>query len=160
MTRPADLLLVAGGSDWESRVIRFGTRSHWSHICGCVDTPGGPMLAEATQRGIALAPLDKYAHADTHAIDTRLTDDQRAAACAFVLSCVGQTYGFGQIAAITACWLTGKRWFIGREFTEDCASLWARALEHGGVLLPRSPELMRPRDFADLFNVTPRLEAP
>ncbi len=156
--RAGDLLLVAGGSDWQSRVIMVGTGSHWTHIAGQVETANGPMLAEATHTGIALAPLDKYQHADTRWIDTHLTDAQRAAACMFALSCVGQRYGFGQIAAITACWLSGKRWFFGREGSEDCASYWGRCLEHAGVILATSPGLMRPADFAILFDVTPRLE--
>jgi hypothetical protein len=63
-----------------------------------------------------------------------------------------------QIAAIALAWLSGQRLYLGMENTETCASFAARCIEHGGVLLPCAPELMRPRDFADLFNVTPRLE--
>jgi hypothetical protein len=157
--KAADLLLVKGGTSIEDRIIMAGTRSAWSHIAVIMDMTG-QLLAEATHAGIAFAHAEKYARHETHWIDTGLTDEQRVAACRFASSCIGQTYGTAQIIAITACWLTGKRWYWGREGTEDCASFAARCIEHGGALLPCAPELMRPRDFADLFDVTPRLEAP
>jgi hypothetical protein len=154
--KPGDLILVAGGSDWQSRIIRFGTKSHWTHVAIVMDQ-GGRLLAEATQKGIAFAHAQKYDEKETHWIDTGLTDEQRLTACRFASSCIGQRYGTAQIAAITLCWLSGKRLYFGMEGAEDCASYAGRTLEHGGVLLGKAPELFRPRDFADLFDVTPRL---
>jgi hypothetical protein len=72
MTRPGDLLLVAGGSDWESRVIRVGTHSHWTHVAIFMDA--GRLLAEATHQGIAFADVAKY-DKQVRWIDTGLTDD-------------------------------------------------------------------------------------
>jgi hypothetical protein len=158
MTRPGDLLLVAGGNDWESRVIRAGTHSHWTHVAIFMDA--GQLLAEATHSGIAFAHAEKYGRHETHWIDVGLTDDQRAQACRFASSCIGQRYGKMQIAAITLAWLSGQRLYLGMENTETCSSFAARCIEHGGAIIGKAPELFRPRDFADLFNVTPRLEAP
>lgn len=154
--RAGDILLVAGGSDWQSRIIRAGTRSHWTHIA-VVMNEGGTLLAEATRKGIAFADAAKYQNHETHWIEAPMTDAQRLAACRFASSCVGQRYGKTQIAAITLCWLTGKRFYFGMENTEDCASYAARIWEHGAVILPKAPELFRPVDFSVLFNVTPRL---
>lgn len=129
-----DLLLVAGGNDWQSRAIRFGTKSHWTHIAVKMD--GSRLLVEATTRGIAFADAAKYDGHETHTIDTGLTDVQRVAACRFASACVGQMYGFGQIAAITLAWLTRGRVFFGVDHTETCSSLAARCLEHAGVDRP------------------------
>jgi len=157
--KAGDLLLVSSNEDWEARVIHWGTNSHWNHVAIVMDTTG-QLLAEATRHGIAFAHAEKYRDAQTRWIDTRLTDDQRLDACRFASSCVGQRYATLQIAAITLCWLSGKRFYFGRENEEDCASYAARTLEHGGLVLGKAPELFRPRDFADLFDVTPRLEKP
>ncbi len=153
-----DLLLLRGGTSLSDRIIKIGTRSVWSHVAISMD--GKNLLVEATHTGIAFADARKYENREVRWIDTGLTEPQRIIACRFASSCVGQTYGTAQIAAIVASWLSGKRWYIGRENTEDCASFAARCIEHGGVILGKSPELYRPRDFADLFNVTPRLERP
>jgi hypothetical protein len=154
-----DLLLVRGGKSIEDRIIMLGTHSVYSHVAIIMDA-SGLLLAEATRTGIAFAHIDKYARAETHVIDVGMTDAERVDACRFASSCIGQHYGTAQIVAITACWLSGKRWYFGMENTEDCASYCARALEHGGALLGKAPELYRPRDFADLFNVVPRLGKP
>jgi hypothetical protein len=157
--RPADLILVRGGTSVEDRIIMLGTRSVWSHVAIAMSS-GGRLLAEATHTGIAFADMAKYDHKEIRVIDTGLTDAQRLAACRFASSCIGQRYGTAQIAAITLCWLSGKRLYFGMESTEDCASYAARTIEHGGALLGKAPELFRPRDFADLFDVTPRLGTP
>jgi hypothetical protein len=120
----------------------------------------GQLLAEATHSGIAFAHAQKYDHHETHWIDVGLTDEQRVAACRFASSCIGQRYGKMQIGAIVLTWLSGQRLYLGMENTETCASFAARCIEHGGAIIGKAPELFRPRDFADLFNVTPRLEAP
>lgn len=156
MPRSGDLILVAGGSDWQSRVIMAGTQSHWSHVAIFMDT-AGRLLVEATRKGIAFVDAAKYDGHETHAIDTRLTEEQRIAASRFASSCVGQRYSRLEIAAIMFAWASGKRWYVGTEGAEDCASLCARAMEHAGMVLPKAPALFRPRDFADLFDVTPRL---
>lgn len=156
MPKAGDLLLVSSNEDWEAKVIHVGTQSHWNHVAIFM-SEGGALLAEATRTGIAFADAAKYANVTTRWIDTGLTDAQRVAACRFASSCIGQRYSTPQIAAIVLAWATGKRWYLGREGAEDCASFCARSLEHGGLLLGKSPALYRPRDFSDLFNVTPRL---
>jgi hypothetical protein len=120
----------------------------------------GKLLVEATTRGIAFADAAKYDGHETHTIDTGLTDVQRIAACRFASACVGQTYGFGQIAAITLAWLTRGRAFFGVDHTETCSSLAARCLEHAGVDLPKSPELFSPGDLSAFYAVVPRLGGP
>jgi hypothetical protein len=157
--KPADLLLVAGGTDWESRVIKFGTRSAWSHVAVIMDTTG-QLLAEATHSGIAFAHAQKYDHHETHWIDTGLTDEQRVAACRFASSCVGQRYSRLEILAITLAWATHGNIFIGSDKRETCSSFAARCLEHGGLDLPKAPALMSPGDLSAMFNVIPRSEAP
>jgi len=157
--KAGDLLLVSSNEDWEAKVIHVGTQSVWNHVAIFM-SEGGALLAEATRKGIAFADARKYANVTTHVIDTQLSGDQRIAACRFASSCVGQRYSTAQIASIMFAWASGKRWFLGRENEEDCASFAARTMEHGGIVLPRTPALFRPRDFADLFDVTPRLEKP
>jgi hypothetical protein len=112
---------------------------------------------EATTRGIAFADAAKYDGHETHTIDTGLTEVQRAAACRFASACVGQMYGFGQIAAITLAWLTHGRVFFGVDHTETCSSLVSRCLEHSGVILPKDAELMSPADLSAFYAVVPRL---
>lgn len=157
--KAGDLLLVRGGTSIEDRIIMAGTRSVYSHVAIGMDGTG-KLLAEATHTGIAFADAAKYDGHETRWIDTGLTDDQRIAACRFASSCIGQRYGVGQIAAITVAWLTHGRAFFGVDHTETCSSLCARAMEHAGVDLPKSPELFSPGDLSAFYAVVPRLGKP
>jgi uncharacterized protein YycO len=154
--KSGDLLLVKGGTSVEDRIIMFGTRSAWSHVAVIMNAAG--LFAEATHSGIAFAHAEKYARHETHWIDVGLTDEQRAAACRFASSCIGQRYSRLEILAITLAWATHGNIFIGSDKRETCSSFAARVLEHGGLDMPKAPALMSPGDLSAMFDVTPRLE--
>jgi hypothetical protein len=154
MPQPGDVLLVAGGMDWQSRAIRIGTHSHWTH---CALKMGGTFLAESTQKGIALVEESKYAGKDTHWIDTGLTQDQRLAACRYASSMTGKRYGKLQIASLVLRWLTHAHLFFAMDDTETCSSYCAKAMEHGEMILPVPAEIFEPADFSRLYHVTPQM---
>jgi hypothetical protein len=37
--------------------------------------------------------------------------------------------------------------------TEICSQLVGRSLEHGGMILPKDPQVMMPADIAKMFDV-------
>lgn len=159
--RPGDFILTHS-PHLVSRLIRVGQRlrmrgpdrafAHWSHCAIVVDAEGG--LVEAEARGVQRAPFSKYRAIEYHLVRLggEVSEEQRAAAAAFAAGCVGEPFGFGELAAISLSLLTGLRFDFGHEAHDICSGLVARALERAGARFDRPADQMLPADLAKAYG--------
>lgn len=149
--KPGDILLVesSGFLPW---LIRLGERIHrrgpscrWSHVAVIVSAEGDTIEAQAS--GVLVSNVAH--HPVCQVVDTGLSDQDRAQAAAFAVSCLGVRYGYLTILSIALDLLSPDFITLRSPRTLICSELAARALEHGGWV---SPELdtsrVMPSDLA------------
>ena len=153
MPRAGDFFLHSG-SDRLSRLIRFGTRSHWSHA-GLIISDFG-LTVEALAGGVTQGRLEWYDPANIRAVDTGMDDEQRRDAVSYARGMIGHPYSRSLI--VDAAWAIASRsrFFFAVDGGVDCSALVAKALEHGGMALGMDADRYTPADLAALFQVTPR----
>jgi uncharacterized protein YycO len=151
--QPGDILLVHG-TDLLSRLIGWGTRSHWCHVALIVSAAGD--LIEALNTGVTRTTLAKYAGHEVLIVNTRLSAEDRARAVAYATARVGDPYGWLTIAGIVIGRLTGLRLILGLAHHEDCSWMVGEALAHAGVDFNADETMTTPADLAAYYAVTPR----
>src|ERR1019366_4541573 len=158
--RSGDVLLVEGNNHI-SGVIKYLTRSTWSHaalyvgpIGDRVSEDGEPLvLVEANiGQGVVAAPLSKYARFHTRICrPTGLTEDDRARVCAYAGERIGFDYDLKNIIDLLRYLLplpVPQRWRrrmmalgSGHPTRIICSALIAQAFEH--VHYPILPKVTR-----------------
>lgn len=149
--REVYLRFVSGGG-WDSKIIRYRTRSKWSHVENydplTAETYGAMLKGGVTHRSL----LDEqYAKAtDTKIVSLKLSDEEFLLYQRFLVEQFGKPYDWRAIAGFAM----GERKFpfYPRNWREDdswfCSELICRALEVAGVL-------KLPEDVPSCF-ITPR----
>jgi hypothetical protein len=160
LVKPGDFILTHGSS-WVNRGIRFGQRirfrgrdrsyAFWNHVA-VVETSGGGII-EARGRGVRRALLDDYRHCPYAVLDVGASEADREEMLAFLRHCVGDPYGFVQIATLITWLATGGKLTVGMDGTEICSQLAARVAERAGAIFDRDPATVMPADFARHYDV-------
>lgn len=167
LAKPGDFILTHGSS-WVNRAIRFGqgirfrgknrTYAFWNHVAVVVGEDR--QIVEAHGRGVRRASLDEYRHVRYAVVDVGASTEDRAEAVRFAEHCVGDPYGFFQIASLLGWLVTGGKLTIGMDGTEICSQLAARCAERAGAIFDRDPATVMPADFARHYDVrAPRVRA-
>lgn len=148
---PGDIVLAhsKGFIGWAIRVaqgVRWRGWNTWNHVAVVVASGANPLCAQATGKGVVLAPLSDVAPGGVYEIRRALfVDGDRVAA--YARSRVGVRYGFLTIGSILFDILTPRvlRLDLRQEGTLICSALGALALVAGGWLHP----------VADYYQWTP-----
>jgi uncharacterized protein YycO len=154
--RPGDVLLVHS-TDFQSRLIQWGTHSFWGH---CALAVSAFAMVEATGSGVVASPITKYdGHPPGHTrwIDTGLSDAGRDAAAKYALARVGRKYGRMEIASLALGIVTGWHFYFGMDGTDICSGLVGEALERADVTFPKEGTNLTPADISAFYAVVPRL---
>lgn len=168
--RPADVIFVRSpgllgeairwgenGGAVSHVAMYVGSETHDGHVVAEVAASGEPLrsdlpyaaqspnIVEANHSGVERKSILEYCDNDYEVAIyrlTTLTDEQRAAAVAHAIACLGRPYGFGKLAAV----LLDEKVFGGRTVFRalttgdgfpDCSVLVAEALAHGsGYVFP------------------------
>ena len=121
------------------RLIRFGTRSAWSHaaIIEMVGaTPERTWVIQAEAKGVTRATLDQVAPGGYYAIVAAPNGLDRQRCLEWARSRVGEEYGFLTILSIALTLLSPRflRVDFRRQGTLICSALVALSLHAGGWL--------------------------
>ena len=160
--KAGDFILVKE-SAFLSRMIQLGQRLRVSsEFCWCnhaallvgYDNTGWKII-ESVKNGPQLSALSNYRTGSYKVISSNLDDEDRKEAVHFAYKSIGDHYGFLTIASIILNLLTPSSINIDfrRSRTLICSGLVARALEHGGVVLPKDPYSTMPADLAEWAGV-------
>lgn len=153
MTKPGDFFLLQADG-WQSRLIRWGTHSHWSHT-GLITSTAGDTV-EALSGGVAAGTIARFAGDDYRIVDSGLKDAQRTAACAYAAACMGEPYDWYAILGFGINFLTDGNVVIGQSRTMTCSQLVASCYQVAGHVPPDAPQRISPGDLARWFAVTPQ----
>lgn len=119
LIQSGDLLLFRSRG-WIASLIRWATRSRYSHVGLAVWTFGRLMVAESRElRGCRLVPLSAAigaAHVDLYQVGDA-TADARSKVVGAALERLGQAYGWGSIVRMALGRLILLRW--RRRYSED-----------------------------------------
>jgi hypothetical protein len=157
--QPGDFVLIHGNG-FISRAIRFGQRlrvrkpfNYWNHAAVVMGglSDGGLLVIEAGAHGVQWGKVIPGPDAQVVSAPGGL------AACGFAKAAVGRRYGFLTIASIILDLLTPRFIDVKRPGTFICSGLVARALEHGGYILPMGwdPDQVMPAELGQHFNAVP-----
>ncbi|HEX3433078.1 MAG TPA: hypothetical protein VHT25_03350 [Solirubrobacteraceae bacterium] len=128
--------------------VRFGNTdfARWTHSTLIVSEDGD--IVEAIESGVSKRNLAKYKDTDYMVVHTRATPEQRALACGFALSRVGDSYGIVNFIGLAIQSLFGWTLSVHLGGQYICSGLVARATEKCIDGYPRTPEDMMPGDLA------------
>lgn len=152
--RSVIVLWYSSGS-WLGRLIRWVTRSHYSHVGIWVPTGSGPgpsgVLYEALGQGIRKLEGDLALERWDEAVAMRslsmsATDRERVQA--YLERQVGNGYSILGFVAAGLDAMTGWRLVITFGDRWICSAYVAAALVRGGLEPPQDPRLMDPEDMA------------
>jgi uncharacterized protein YycO len=141
------------GSDPESRIIQFGTHSHWNH-CGLITSTTGDTL-EALSDGVRSETITRFNARDYVVVDSGLTDTQRAAVCAAAALDIGELYDWLDIVGIGIDTLTRTRFVMGTDKHVICSAFVAACYATVGKTPPEDARLVSPGALAQWFSVVP-----
>lgn len=114
--------------------------------------PGSVVEAEAS--GVRRSPLTKYRDREYHAVRLHGVDaGRRAAGVEFALACVGESFGYAELAAAGLSLLTGRHVVLERRAHMICSVLVGRSLEREGIDLGRDVRQLLPADLARAFDI-------
>jgi uncharacterized protein YycO len=139
--QPGDFILVHR-KGLAAAIIRFGEGGPYSHAA-YVETPD--TLIESLTRGTVRTPLSVYRDMEYAIVRTHLSAEDEAQATAFVVSCVGQVYGWPEIAGLALRYLTpGQGLWFGMDGTEICSGLVAQGQVRGWANFPTNAATVSP----------------
>lgn len=136
------------------RLIQAGERARygdsdfarWTHSALIVSEAGD--ICEAIEKGVALDNIEKYRGTDYLVVHVSASSDQRALACGFARTRVGDHYGIVNFVGLAVQALFGWNLSLHMDGQFICSGLVARATEKYIDAYPRSPENMMPGDLA------------
>lgn len=160
---PGNLILVQGGGQWESRLIRAAQRvqyrgdraefAAWTHVALITEHDG--RIIEATSRGVHENWAFNYDRWMPVAVPA--SSEARSAMVAYARAAVAghERYGWAQIVSIGLTLALGASISLCPPGTAICSQLVAMALQAGGVPLPwLSLATVMPADLAAHFGVS------
>jgi hypothetical protein len=131
-----------GGSDF----------ARWTHSTLIVSDRGD--ICEAIDSGVALDNIAKYRDSDYIVVHVSASPDQRALACGFAKTRVGDKYGIVNFIGLAFQALFGWTVSVHMDGQFICSGLVSRATEKYIDAYPRSPENMMPGDLAYFWDAT------
>jgi hypothetical protein len=145
---------VSGATTRIGKCIQAGERTRygntdfarWTHSALIVSEDGD--VCEALETGVARDNIEKYRGTDYMIVQPMGSPEQRALACAFAESHVGDKYGILNFAGLVIECLFGWNLTIAMDGQFICSGLVSRATEKYIAGYPRSPEDMMPADLA------------
>jgi hypothetical protein len=161
----AGYLVLTHGTQWTSRLIRFGQRlrfrgarrpfARWNHVALVLDGEGN--LAEALSPGVVRTNISKYEGTDYHLVRVeyeQLDREEIGAFAAAVLNSPHRTeYGWVTIVSLFFTLAFGSTIMFGKVGTAICSGFASEALVRAGEIFPRPPAYMMPADVAEHFGV-------
>jgi hypothetical protein len=147
--KPADIIFWSGTSPI-SRLIRWVTKSRWSHVAWVVD---GKYLIEADWMGVVMAPVSEYLKYPKQVAVKRIIDLPAADAMDCMNSAMTQLkrgYDFLLLVEILIKLVFYKRWKIrSRKRKFICSELVAEVYECviGKRLVPKTDDEVTPEDL-------------
>ena len=147
MTRRAGSATLVHTKGGVSTLIEYGTCGPWGHVA-VADGRGN--FIEAWPGGVRRVPESYYDAKLTADIDADLTDEQRAAAVAWLEQQIDEPYNYAAILVFVLATLRADIWFgpLYRRFAAwaqrrrqtICSELWVNMLRHVGAdLWPGKP---------------------
>lgn len=109
-------------------------------------------IVEAIESGVAEDSIQKYLHSDYMVVHVTADSEQRALACGFARSRVGDRYGIVNFICLAVQCLFGWTLSVHLGGQYICSGLVARATEKYIDGYPRTPEDMMPGDLAYFWN--------
>jgi hypothetical protein len=127
---------------------RYGNSDYarWTHSALIVSENGD--ICEALERGVTEDNISKYRGTDYLVVHVTASDAQRALACGFGRTRVGDRYGVLNFVGLAVQSLFGWNLSVHADGQFICSGLVARATEKYIDAYPRSPENMMPGDLA------------
>jgi hypothetical protein len=143
-----------GATTTLGKLIQAGERTRygncdvarWTHSALIVSETGD--ICEALEDGVTRDNIDKYRNTDYLVVHVTASDEQRALACGFAETRVGDKYGVLNFVGLAVQSLFGWNLSIHTDGQFICSGLVARATEKYIEAYPRSPENMMPGDLA------------
>lgn len=135
-------VLAYKGISWGSKLIRFYTRSEYSHIA--IEWEDGRVTEALNKKGVVLAPDFRWFHTTGTPVDVfDLANCDEASAWAFASQCHGDRYDRSAIARF----VTKRKKHTPREWI--CSEVSFEIVRYGGVLLLLrvSSETLSPGDI-------------
>ena len=128
--------------------VRFGNTdfARRTHSTLIVSEDGD--IVEAIESGVSKRNIAKYKDTDYMIVHVTSTPEQRALACGFALSRVGDSYGIVNFIGLALQSLFGLTLSVHLGGQYICSGLVARATEKCIDGYPRTPEDMMPGDLA------------
>jgi hypothetical protein len=131
--KPGDFFLLHE-EDVESRIIQFGTASHWNHAGFIIDENGGTL--EALSTGIVSLNVDRFKEGSYEIVDTQLPDATRESVIAWAKTCLGDGYDWLDIIGIGADTLMHAKIVLGTAAHFICSAYVAQGYVLNGVIVP------------------------
>jgi hypothetical protein len=149
-----------GATTTLGKLIQAGERARygdcdyarWTHSTLIVSTDGN--ICEALESGVAEDNIEKYRGSDYMIVHVNALPEQRALACGFAKTRVGDRYGIVNFIALAFQALLGWTLSVHMESQFICSGLVARATEKYIESYPRGPEDMMPADLAYFWGAT------
>lgn len=144
-------VFLYSGIDHGDRIIRWATRSPWSH-CGVIVSPQGGTI-EALSTGVARCDIGRLDAARVRIVPLDMEDDERERGLRWLGTVVGRRYGFVGIASVALSLVTGSHFFFGLDGTMTCSVVVAKYLSRVGLGLEMDDDRVRPSDIAAAFDL-------
>jgi hypothetical protein len=134
--------------------VRFGNSdfARWTHSTLIVSEDGD--IVEAIESGVGKRNIAEYENTDYMIVHVKATPEQRALACGFALSRVGDSYGIVNFIGLALQSLFGWTLSVHLGGQYICSGLVARATEKYIDGYPRTPEDMMPGDLAYFWGAS------
>jgi hypothetical protein len=128
--------------------VRFGNSdfARWTHSTLIVSAEGE--IVEAIESGVTEDNIEKYRNSDYMIVHVTATPEQRALACGFARTRVGDEYGILNFIGLALQSLFGWTLSVHLGGQYICSGLVSRATEKYIEGYPRTPEDMMPGDLA------------
>ncbi|HEV3047428.1 MAG TPA: hypothetical protein VGY13_08725 [Solirubrobacteraceae bacterium] len=134
--------------------VRFGNSdfARWTHSTLIVSEGGE--IVEAIESGVSEDNIEKYRGTDYMIVHVNASPEQRALACGFARSRVGERYGIVNFLGLALQCLFGVTLSVHLGGQYICSGLVARGTEKYIEGYPRTPEDMMPGDLAYFWGAS------